>query len=96
MSDISDLNSILFERIKAINDSDLSNEKLEMEIKKAEATTSLANVIVKNATVALAAQKHFDEYGTGRTVDIPLLGVSNKNLMAENKRLRRDLGGKLD
>ncbi len=96
MSDISDLNSILFERIKAINDNNLSNEKLEMEIKKAEATTSLANVIVKNATVALAAQKHFDEYGTGRTVDIPLLGVSNKNLMAENKRLRRDLGGKLD
>jgi hypothetical protein len=51
-------------------------------------------VILKNAELALDAQKQFDEYGTGRTVDIPLLGISNEGLMVENKNLRRRLAQK--
>lgn len=51
-------------------------------------------MIIKNANLALEAQKQFDEYGTGRTVDIPLLGISNEGLMLENKNLRRRLADK--
>lgn len=94
MSNITELNEILFDRLKAINNDELSDEQLEKEIRKAEATTSIASAMLKNASLALAAQKQFDEYGTGRTVDIPLLGISNEDLMHKNKVLRMQLADK--
>lgn len=96
MNNIQDLNQMLFDRIKAIEDESLTDEQLEKEIKKCETVTKVANVIIQNANLALQAQKQFDEYGTGRTVDIPLLGVSNDSLMIENKNLRRRLREKED
>jgi hypothetical protein len=87
---------MLFDRIKDIEDESLTDEQLEKEIKKCETVTKIANVIIQNANLALQAQKQFDEYGTGRTVDIPLLGVSNDDLMIENKNLRRRLREKED
>jgi hypothetical protein len=96
MNNIQDLNQMLFDRIKAIEDDSLTDEQLEKEIKKCETVTKIANVIIQNANLALQAQKQFDEYGTGRTVDIPLLGVSNDDLMIENKNLRRRLREKED
>ena len=91
---LADLNSILFEQIRAIENNELTDEQLEKEIKKSENVTKVASVILGNAKLALEAQKQFDEYGTGRTVDIPLLGISNENLMNENKNLRRRLAQK--
>ena len=96
MNSIQDLNQMLFDRITAIEDDSLTDEQLEKEIKKCETVTKIANVIIQNANLALQAQKQFDEYGTGRTVDIPLLGVSNDDLMIENKNLRRRLREKED
>ena len=86
-----DLNAKLFERIDALEDENLTDEQLEKEIRRSESVTQIAEVIIKNATLALQAQKQFDEYGTGRTVDIPLLGISNEGLAQENKALRRRL-----
>lgn len=94
MNNITDLNLMLFERIKAIENDSLTDEELDKEIKKSETIVKLSSVILNNAKLALDAQKQFDEYGTGRTVDIPLLGVSNENLMIENKNLRRRLAQK--
>lgn len=94
MNNIADLNIMLFERIKAIENEKLSDEELDKEIKKSETIVKLSSVILNNAKLALDAQKQFDEYGTGRTVDIPLLGISNENLMIENKNLRRRLAQK--
>jgi hypothetical protein len=91
---LADLNSILFDQIRAIENNELTDEQLEKEIKKSESVTKVASVILGNAKLALEAQKQFDEYGTGRTVDIPLLGISNENLMNENKNLRRRLAQK--
>ena len=85
---------MLFERIKAIENENLSDEELDKEIRKSETIVKLSSVILNNAKLALDAQKQFDEFGTGRTVDIPLLGVSNENLMLENKNLRRRLAQK--
>ncbi len=91
---LADLNSILFDQIRTIENNELTDEQLEKEIKKSESVTKVASVILGNAKLALEAQKQFDEYGTGRTVDIPLLGISNENLMNENKNLRRRLAQK--
>ena len=93
-NNLSDLNEVLFNQIRNIEKEELSDEELEREIKKSESITKVASVILANAKLALNAQQLFDEYGTGRTVDIPLLGISNKNLMLENKNLRRRLAEK--
>ena len=91
---LADLNAILFDQIQKIQNDDQTDEELEKEIKKSEAITKLSSQVLSSANIALQAQKQFDEYGTGRTVDIPLLGVSNQNLMMENKNLRRRLAEK--
>ena len=91
---LSDLNAILFDQIRKIENDELTDEQLEREIKKSESITKTASVILGNAKLALDAQKQFDEFGTGRTVDIPLLGISNENLMIENKNLRKRLMAK--
>lgn len=90
-NNLTNLNDILFDQIRRLENDDLSDEALEKEIKKSEQLTKLSVVVLNNAKLALDAQKQFDEYGTGRTVDIPLLGVSNKGLAEENKNLRRRL-----
>lgn len=91
MNNLNDLNEILFSQIRKLENDDLTDEQLDREIRKSESITKTATVILKNAELALDAQKQFDEYGTGRTVDIPLLGISNDGLMIENKMLRRRL-----
>lgn len=94
MNNLNDLNEILFNQIRKLENDDLTDEQLDREIRKSESITKTATVILKNAELALDAQKQFDEYGTGRTVDIPLLGISNEGLMMENKNLRRRLAQK--
>ena len=96
MNNLTDLNAILFDQIQKIQNEDATDEELEREIKKSEAVTKLSSQVLSSANIALQAQKQFDEYGTGRTVDIPLLGISNDNLMIENKKLRRRLMAKED
>lgn len=75
---ISDLNNILFESIERLNDDELTDEELDKEIKKSEAIQKVAKTIIDNATLALQAQKHFDEYGIDRKVEMPLLGMTDK------------------
>lgn len=91
MANIKNLNESLMKRIEALEDENLTDEQLEMEIKRSQAITKVADAIISCARVALDAQKQFDEYATGRTVDIPLLGISNNDLAKENKNLRRRL-----
>ncbi len=93
-NNLTNLNDILFDQIRRLEKDDLSDEALEKEIKKSEQLTKLSVVVLNNAKLALDAQKQFDEYGTGRSVDIPLLGVSNDSLIQENKNLRRRLAQK--
>lgn len=91
MANINNLNQSLMARIEALENEELTEEQLEVEIKRAQAITKVADTLIDCAKLALDAQKLFEEYGTGRTVDIPLLGVSNKGLEEENKNLRRRL-----
>jgi hypothetical protein len=75
---LSDLNNILFESIERLNDDELTAEELDKEIKKSDAIQKVARTIIDNAALALQAQKHFDEYGIDRKVEMPLLGVTDK------------------
>lgn len=74
---LSDLNNYLFECIERLNDDELSNEQFEKEVEKSETIQKIAKTIIDNASLALQAQKHFDEYGVEHKVEIPLLGVKS-------------------
>lgn len=75
---LSDLNNYLFESIERLNDDNLSDEELEKEIKRSEAVQKVAKTIIDNGSLALQAKKHCDEYGIGNSVELPLLGITDK------------------
>lgn len=75
---LTDLNNYLFESIERLNDDSLSDEELDREIKRSEATQKVAKTIIDNASLALQAKKHFDEYGIENNVEIPLLNSGGK------------------
>ena len=75
---LTDLNNYLFEEIERLQDDSLDDTQLEKEIKRSEAVQKIAKTIIDNGTLALQAKKHFDEYGQGDMVELPMLGLTNK------------------
>lgn len=60
---LTDLNNALFEAIERIQDDDLTEDQLSREIRRAEAVTKVAEVIVRNGELALKTMMHLNEYG---------------------------------
>lgn len=75
---LTDLNNYLFECIERLNDDSLDETQLEKEIKRSESIQKVANTIIANGNLALQAKKHLDEYGQGESIELPMLGVTNK------------------
>lgn len=59
---LGDLNNYLFETLERLTDDELSIEELDKEIKRSEAVTAVAEVIVHNGELTLKAIKHSDEW----------------------------------
>ena len=85
---IADLNNYLFEQIERLNDDELTDEQLEKEIRRSDAVGKIAKTIIDNGALSLQARKHFDDYGNGSNIEIPLLGITNKWLEEENQELK--------
>ena len=60
---IADLNNYLFEQLERLNDDDLTEEQLERELRKTDATTKIAEKIIANGELAFKTMKHMDDYG---------------------------------
>lgn len=54
---LTDLNNHLFAQLERLGDEDLVGEKLQEEIKRSAAISSIAKDVVNNATLVLKAQK---------------------------------------
>ncbi len=75
---LADLNNHLFEQLERLNDEDLEVEALEMELKRADAMSKIAEKIISNGELAYKTMCHLDEYGRNyEFASIPLLGVKN-------------------
>ncbi len=75
---LTDLNNYLFEELERLQDDSLSEEELEKEIRRSEAVQKVAKTIIDNGNLALQAKKHLDEYGKGDSVELPMLGMTEK------------------
>lgn len=71
-NNLSALNDYLFEAIERIQDDELCGEVLDDEIKRAEAVTSVAKVIIQNGELALKAMKQANEYA-GESYVVPAM-----------------------
>lgn len=75
---LTDLNNYLFESIERLNDDTMTDEQLEKEIRRSDAIQKVAKNIIDNGSLALQAKKHFDEYGIESSIEVPLLGITDK------------------
>ena len=82
---LTDLNNYLFEAIERLNDDSLDPDDLEKEIRRSEAVTKVAQTIIENGEMAIRAQKVMYEYGHGGQVEIPLLGITEKETQKKTK-----------
>ena len=54
---LGDLNNHLFEELERLNNEELAGEKLETELKRAKAITSVAQQIISNANTIIKGTK---------------------------------------
>ena len=73
---LSDLNDHLFEQLERLNDDELSEEELDLEIKRSKAVANIARNIIDNADVVLQAEK-FKSEALGRNADLPAMLENN-------------------
>lgn len=63
---LSDLNNILFEQLERLNDDSLTDEQLEVQLKKTDQIVKVSEKIIANGELAFKAIQHQDKYyGTG-------------------------------
>ncbi len=79
------LNDFLFQSLERITNDDLQGDELELEIKRAEVVTKVAQSIVSNGELALKAQKLMYDCGSAAQVEIPLLGITDENMQKKTK-----------
>lgn len=63
MSNLGDLNIILFDMLEKINDNELKGEELKEEAERAKVVSDLGKTIIDNAKLALSAAKYQEEHG---------------------------------
>jgi hypothetical protein len=62
---LSDLNNHLFAQLERLSDENLKPEELERESKRGEAVVAVADSIIRNAALQLAAARLVHDHGKG-------------------------------
>ncbi|MEZ8616027.1 hypothetical protein AB6D33_09250 [Vibrio splendidus] len=74
---LADLNNHLFAQMERLSDEDITDDKLNEEISRSKAITTVSKQIIDNARLALDAQKFRTEYA-GR-IELPEMIEGNKH-----------------
>lgn len=78
---LADLNNILFEQLERLNDDEVMELSPDAEIERAKALSSIANQIVRSASLQLQAAKFMDESA-----------ISNKEMPAVLQLNKKGIG----
>ena len=76
---LTDVNDYLFEQLEKLNDEDLTEEQIDLVIKKAETVNKIAETIVKNGELQFKAMKMASEYGVINDKQVKLLLSTGAN-----------------
>ncbi len=77
-NNLSDLNNHLFAELERLSDEELMGEKLDDEIKRAEAISSVAEKVINNADTVLKGVKIQNEFGSIPSSVPKFIGCSNE------------------
>ena len=93
-NNLSDLNNHLFEQLELLSSGKLNNERLEKEIKKTKAMTSISSQILKIASIQISAIKTAEQCGL-MNQDMPSLIATkdSKNAELEKEKAKMKLLG---
>ncbi|KPU84208.1 hypothetical protein JI58_04280 [Marinosulfonomonas sp. PRT-SC04] len=75
---LSDLNDHLFAQLERLGEEGISAEKIEGEVKRAEAIVAVADQVIANAGLQLKAAQLFGQYGPGVVAHLPMIGDASK------------------
>lgn len=73
---LTDLNDCLFAQLERLADEELSGEAIDTEVKRSEAVVQVADRIVDNARLQLAACKLLAETGERFTKHLPMIALT--------------------
>lgn len=74
-----DLNDILFDELNKLMDDNLTQDKLEKELKISKQVVSVSQTIINNANMLLQAKKYFDTTQDDNSKLVPLLSLEERN-----------------
>lgn len=77
---LGDLNNHLFAQLEKLGDDDLSDEKLDEEIRRADAMMKIGKQIVEIGELQFKVMQHMDEYRSDQNREMPdMLEVHSHN-----------------
>ncbi|MDP2590211.1 hypothetical protein Q8W41_11995 [Vibrio splendidus] len=77
-----DLNNHFFAQMKCLSDEDITDDKLNEEIYRSKALTTVSKQIIDNVRLALDTKKFRTEYA-GRIEDLPIVLKATGHAIAE-------------
>lgn len=83
---LSDLNDHLFAQLERLSDEGLLPADLDKEVKRGEAVAAVADQIIRNASVQLAAAKLVSDHGFDPTPHLPEVINGSRQKLIEGKR----------
>lgn len=86
---MSDLNNHLFSQLERLADESMDAEKIEQEVKRAEAIVAVADQLTGNYSLQLKAAKLYADHGPGVLQMLPQIGQSS----SEPKQVKSDGDG---
>jgi hypothetical protein len=82
---LADLNDHLFAQLERLSDENLTSERIDTEIKRSNAVSSLAEQILKHAALKVQAAKIMSDHGLDPTPHLPQ--IEPKQLMNGQRAL---------
>lgn len=83
---LTDLNDHLFAQLERLSEEGLAPEKIDQEVKRGGAIVAVADQIIRNASVQLAAAKLVSDHGFDPTPHLPEVVNGSRQKLIEGRR----------